>query len=543
MPPLDNTADILREVAAAIRAPDLDRAVRLAETALADGREHALLLNLRAWRLERDGLYLDALADLKHARALSPRDVPTLNALGLCLARLDRMGEAVEAFEAAVAADPNFAPAHFNRGWASEAIGDLDQARSSLEAAHALNPNDPTPLAHLASLAARRADWTSARALAERALAGDPNQPTAGLAMASVELAARSLDAAEQRLRGLIALDHLSPIDRALAKGLLGDVLDARYRPAEAFAAFTAANETLRPLYSDRFGGSVAESMPAVLGWLTAYFEQAPARGSARPPSRQPSPAAGHVFLVGFPRSGTTLAERVLAAHPDLVAWDERETLTEAVRDFMGGPAGLDRLAGANDETLADYRADYWRRVAATGAQVAGKTALDKLPLNTMKLPLIARLFPEARILFALRDPRDVVLSCFRQRFHMNASMYEFLTLVGAARFYDGVMRLADLYRAKLSIDPYTYRYEDLIDDFDGQTRALCDAIGLPWRAEMREFAATLDERSTATPSAIQVARGLYREGAGQWRRYRDQLAPVLPILAPWAERFGYAAD
>jgi tetratricopeptide (TPR) repeat protein len=536
---LENTADILREVAAAIRAPDLDRAVRLAETALAEGREHALLLNLRAYRLERDGRYLDALADLKQARALSPRDVPTLNALGLCLARLDRTAEAVEAFEAAIAVDPDFAPAHFNRGWASEALGDLDQARASLERAQVLNPNDPTPLAHLASLAARRADWAGARSFAERSLAGDPNQPTASLAMASVELAARSNDAAERRLRGLLTREGLSPIERALAQGLLGDALDAEARPAGAFAEFAAANETLRRLYADRFAGPGVEHASDMLAWLIGYFEKAAERQS--PPSPFPSPAAGHVFLVGFPRSGTTLLERVLAAHPDVVAWDERETLTEAVRDFMANPRGLDRLASASDKLLADYRADYWRRVAAGGVDVAGKVALDKLPLNTMKLPLIARLFPDAKILFALRDPRDVVLSCFRQRFRMNASMYEFLTLDGAARFYDGVMRLAALCRAKLSLEVHTHRYEDLVEDFDGQTRAICDFIGLPWRAEMRDFAATLDERSTATPSSTQVARGLYREGIGQWRRYRDQLAPVLPILAPWVAKFGYS--
>jgi tetratricopeptide (TPR) repeat protein len=540
---LDNTADILREVAAAIRASDLDRAVRLAETALADGREHPLLLNLRAYRLEQDGRFLDALADLKHARALAPRDVPTLNALGLCLARLDRMGEAVEAFEAAVTADPNFAPAHFNHGWASEAAGELDKARRSLETAHALIPGEAAPLAHLASLAARRADWAGARSLAGQALAIDPNQHTAGLAMASVELAAGARGDAEDRLRGLIDGGRLSPIDRALAQGLLGDVLDAADRPGEAFAAFAASNETLRPLYASRFGGPDAESVPATLAWLTTYYEQGPARGPVHPAASQPSPAAGHVFLVGFPRSGTTLLERVLGAHPDVVAWDERETLVEAARDFLSGPAGLNRLAGAGEEMLAVYRADYWRRVAATGAQVAGKTALDKLPLNTMKLPLIARLFPRAKILFALRDPRDVVLSCFRQRFRMNASMYEFLDLEGAARFYDGVMRLAALYRAKLDIDPYTYRYEDLVEHFDGKTQDICAAIGLPWRAEMRDFAATLDERSTATPSSTQVSRGLYREGVGQWRRYRSQLEPILPILAPWVERFGYDPD
>jgi tetratricopeptide (TPR) repeat protein len=537
---LENTADILREVAAAIRAPDLERAVRLAETALAEGREHALLLNLRAYRLEQDGRYLDALADLKHARALSPRDVPTLNALGLCLARLDRTPEAVEAFEAAIGVDPNFAPAHFNRGWASETLGDLDQARRSLERAHALNPNDPAAPAHLASLAARRADWASARSLAEQSLATDPNQPTANLAMASVELAARSLDTAEPRLRGLLAREQLSPIDRALAHGLLGDVLDAGERPAEAFVEFAAANETLKHLYADRFAGPGVQSVSAMLAWLIAYFEKAPERGSPRSKPPPPSPAAGHVFLVGFPRSGTTLLERVLATHPGLVAWDERESLVEAVRDFMTNPAGLERLANADEHQLADYRADYWRRVAETGANVAGKVALDKLPLNTMKLPLIARLFPEAKILFALRDPRDVVLSCFRQRFRMNASMYEFLTLDGAARFYDGVMRLAGLYRAKLDLDVHEHRYEDLIEDFDGQTRAICGFLGLPWRAEMREFAATLEDRSTATPSSIQVARGLYREGVGQWRRFREDLEPVLPILGPWVERFGY---
>jgi hypothetical protein len=125
----------------------------------------------------------------------------------------------------------------------------------------------------------------------------------------------------------------------------------------------------------------------------------------------------------------------------------------------------------------------------------------------------------------------------------MNPSVYEFLTLEGAARFYDRVMRLADLYRASLSLDLHTHKYEDLVDDFDGQSRAICDFIGLPWQAAMRDFAATLDDRSTATPSSSQVARGLYREGVGQWRRCSDQLAPILPILAPWFARFDYPAD
>jgi len=368
-------------------------------------------------------------------------------------------------------------------------------------------------------------------------LATDPNQPTANLALASVELAAGSLDTAEPRLRGLLAREQLSPIDRALAHGLSA-TCSTRASGRPKLCRFAAANETLKHLYADRFAGPGSRAYRHA-GLADRLFRKAPERGSPRSKPPPPSPAAGHVFLVGFPRSGTTLLERVLATHPGLVAWDERESLVEAVRDFMANPAGLERLAKADEGQLANYRADYWRRVAETGANVAGKVALDKLPLNTMKLPLIARLFPEAKILFALRDPRDVVLSCFRQRFRMNGRCTNFLHWMAPPGSMMGDA-VGGLYRAKLDLDVHEHRYEDLIEDFDGQTRAICGFLGLPWRAEMREFAATLEDRSTATPSSIQVARGLYREGVGQWRRFREDLEPVLPILAPWAELFGY---
>jgi hypothetical protein len=164
---------------------------------------------------------------------------------------------------------------------------------------------------------------------------------------------------------------------------------------------------------------------------------------------------------------------------------------------------------------------------------------IDKLPLNSIKLPLIAKLFPEAKILFAVRDPRDAVLSCFRQRFRMNPSMFEFLTLDGAARFYAQVMRLSELYRDRFALTVFEHRYEDLVSDFEGRAQAVCDFIGVDWTPEMRRFADGGARRSVATPSATQVARGLY-DGAGQWRRYADQLAPVIPILQPWIDKFGY---
>ncbi len=525
----------------ALRAQDVERAADLAEAALRAGDAHALLLNLRAWRAERAGHYDAALVDLQRARRLAPRDVPTLNALGLCLANLQRLAEAVEAFEAAIACDPAFAPAHFNRGWASEELGELDRARSSFETAAKLNARDPTPVARLAELAARASDWTGARTLAERALAqgmqvGQPGQPFAVLALASADIAEGALDAARARLSPLIADPAVSPIDKARAHGLLGDIADHLGDSPAAFGEFTAANDTIRAVYAARFSGPGVQTVPDMLTWVSRYFESAPPsawRGAGG--SQAAAGVEGHVFLLGFPRSGTTLLERVLTVSPRVIASEERETLTEATMEFMRGPTALDRLAAISPADAERHRAIYWKRVREMGDDPAGRVFIDKLPLNTTKLPLVAKLFPDARILFALRDPRDVVLSCFRQRFRVNPSMFEFLTLEGAARFYAQVMQLSDLYRERFGLPVFEHRYEDLVRDFEGRARAVCDFIGVDWTPEMRRFAETGARRSVATPSATQVSRGLY-DGAGQWRRYADQLAPVIPILQPWIE-------
>ncbi len=528
----------LSSVMDALRAQDIERASDLADAALRAGAEHALLLNLRAWRAERAGRYDAALADLQRARRLAPQDIPTLNALGLCLANLQRPAEAIEAFEAAIAIDPTFAPAHFNRGWVSEEIGELDAARSSFEAAARLNPRDPTPQARLAGLAARASDWKAARALAERSLAVQAGQPNALLALAAADLAEGELATARARVRPLIDGETVSPIDKAQAHGLLGDIADRQGDPAGAFQEFTAANQALRVFYAPRFSGPGVQTVPAMLSWLFRYFEDAPS-AAWRGASASRSPAGGHVFLLGFPRSGTTLLERVLTVSPGVIASEERETLTEATAEFMRGPAALDRLAAISPAEADRHRALYWARVRQMGADPVGRVFIDKLPLNSIKLPLIAKLFPEAKILFALRDPRDVVLSCFRQRFRVNPSMYEFLTLEGAARFYAQVMRLSDLYRSRLALHVLEHRYEDLVSDFEGGARAVCAFIGVDWTPEMRGFADAGARRSVATPSATQVARGLY-DGAGQWRRYEEQLAPVMGILQPWIDRFGY---
>jgi hypothetical protein len=286
-----------------------------------------------------------------------------------------------------------------------------------------------------------------------------------------------------------------------------------------------------------RFARPDGDTMPEYLRRLRDHF----ARAAAWPPSPPAaSDAAGHVFLVGFPRSGTTLLEEALASHPLVVSTQERDGLADAVRSLMGTSQALNRLATLGERDAAQYRKLYWDRLRAHGIAPEGRVVVDKQPYNTINLPLVARLFPGAHVVFSLRDPRDVVLSCFRHQFRMNAGNWELTTIAGAAGLYDATMELADLYRQTLPLALHEVRFETLVAEPASELQRLCRFIGLPWDDAMTRMTDRAGRRAIVTPSAAQLVRGLNQDGVGAWRRYAQELAPVLPVLARWARRFGY---
>jgi Flp pilus assembly protein TadD len=524
-------------VFAAVRGNDIAAARRLSISALAAGFEHPLLLNLRAMDHEEAGRFQESLADLRRAHLLAPRDFGILNACGLCLGRLERNAEALQCFDQVLALAPDFGPGWFNRGWALERTGEKVKAAEAYARAAALNPENAHAWANLAFLEARRGDHAAARTFAEKALAAQPGHTTALLVLAELEMGEPTV--AEARLRALLD-GTLTPFDRGMALGQLGDVLDAQQRFADAFAAYTVGNLHFQDEARAQFEAPGQVTIPHVLGemidWAGALPPAAPGRAT-------PPPTAAHVFLLGFPRSGTTVIESALAAHPDIVTLEERNTFYAGVKDFLMDGASMRRLDQTSDRALAPYRDDYWSRVAEFGVAPNGRIFIDKNPLHTLKLPLIYRLFPDARLVFSIRDPRDVVLSCFRRRFTMNPSTYEFLDLQRTAAHYVEAMTLADLLRERQPMAEHQLVYERLVEDFRGETKAVCDFIGASWRDDLVNFAARAKRGEVASASSQQISRGLYSDGAGQWRRYRTQLSSILDTLAPWVERFGYAAD
>jgi Tfp pilus assembly protein PilF len=523
----------------ALAQGDIQRAATEAEAALGAGQEDPMILNLAAWLREETGDYAGAHRLLKRALALSPGDVMVLGAIGAVLRKENRLDEALAVLDQVVAAEPRHSAAWLERGFTLEALRAEPEAVASYSRALALDPNLAPALGKLADIAAKRGDRAAARSQAERALAIDPANPAATFALASMEIEGREGAQAAARLRTLLT-STLKPDDRTRALTLLGDALDRQDRYGEAFDAYDRAQSNFRAAYSAVLAPRPGRpSHRAFIEAIAAQVERSAPLSS--PPADPPvdGAAAGHVFLLGYPRSGTTLVENILASAPEVVALEERDTLADTDEVLVRNDGNMPDLDLLDPALLADLRVRYWARVRAMAGDVAGRVFVDMNPFNGIKLPIIARLFPGARILIMRRDPRDVVLSCYRINFTPSPATFAFSDLEETARHYDALMRLMELCRERLPLAVHEVWYHKLVSDFEPTVRALADFAGLRWTDDFHSFDRTARTRGVRTASAAQVRRGLY-DGGGRWRRYEDRLAPALPILAPWVERFGF---
>lgn len=534
---------LVRAAVQARQSGDLAKAVAIAGQAAHEKLAHPFLLRVQAESLAVAGRYSEAGQLLNRALALAPNDALTITDIGRVLVAENRVEEAIRAFEAAVTARPELAATWLELGSAREYMRDDGGALTAYEQARSLVPADAEAWAALATVTMRRGDVAKARSLAEEATRRRPDHPGAGLVLASADLDRGDTEGARARLEALLAGKLLDERQLQVALGRLGDALDRLGRTEEAFAAYTRMNEETVRLNAPRFDDSGRiESHLEFVRRLGRWFEGQDPAMWCEPvdPGQYASPVRRHVFLLGYPRSGNTLVQNILASLPGVRTLEERPTLDDSDRAFLREPGAIDQLTLLDPALAERQREAYWQRVRAELPDVDGQVFVDMAPLNGIKLPMIARLFPDAMIVLCRRDPRDVVLSCFRRHFRVNASTYEMTSLERAARHYDEVMRLVERHLEVLPLPVHVVEYATLVADFDATTRALAEFVGVPWTEAAREFSRTAAAREVRTVSAPQVRRGLF-DGTRQWERYREQMAPVLPMLEPWVRKFGYS--
>jgi tetratricopeptide (TPR) repeat protein len=491
--------------------------------------------------------------------------------------------DAVRHFQAALNQDPKNAGCHVNLGNVFQEDGETEKAEGHYRKALDLEPGLPAAhgglaallqaqgrlaesieharaalktapsaggFAKLASVLERAHRLEEAGEAAGAALALEPGHPDARLVLAKLHARRGEPAAAIEAYEALVAdlEDTASDTRRTLAARAQADLaalLEKAGDYGRAFALFEAANRLNRESEPEWTGQAAAYigRVAKVAGMIEGLAGQDWRPAVPEVANLAPAP----VFMVGFPRSGTTLLDQVLNAHSRVTVLEERTLIDRIIGEF-GQPEKslLPMVMGLDDRARARLRRRYWELLAReTGraGEVPGAEApllVDKLPLNTINLWLIHGIFPEAKIILSLRDPRDVALSCFTNLFKMGEGLAAFPTLENAAELYAAVMGLWLRYRSLLPLDHHVLRYEDLVGDLAGEARRLTAFLGLDWEDAVLNYREAAGQRYIVTPSYHQVVRPLYGSSIGRWRYYRDQMAAVEARLAAFVGEFGY---
>lgn len=488
--------------------------------------------------LRQLGKTTEARAAYDKAEALDPDFVGTYLNRGTLNAEEGNVAACVRDFQTVIRLRPDDPQGYVNLGQFQLAQGDFAEARDTYELGLEKRPNGPMLLLGLANALERLGDLDGALASAEKVLKQLPDLPGALRIWSSVKRRQGSAEEARDRLER-VSVAKLPPGGRRLIHGELAQVYDRLGDAADAFDHFVAQNDAAAEQLADS-PFDKASYMSQVVDLKEAFTaDWVHSWSQVDPDGLDPVPAP--VFLVGFPRSGTTLLDQFLDAHSATDVIEELPVLLpvrDAVAEAGGYPQGLASLSA---DQINDLRRLYLSELTKAGFDPAAKTVVNKLPLNIIHVGLIARVFPEARFILALRHPADAVLSCFMQDFQLNASMAHFLTLKDSAALYDAVMSLWRQYRDFLSLNVAEVRYEELIVDPQASLSDVMTLLELEWEEEQGDHVAHANARgSIRTPSYGQVTQPLYSRAADRWRRYETQLEGILPRLQPFVRDFGY---
>ena len=384
-----------------------------------------------------------------------------------------------------------------------------------------------------------------ARQYINRALDYAPKDVESLFLAATLDLREKKTEQARQRLLDLLEM-NLPPQHRAMITKELGRLHDKTGDYQTAFKLLNDANCGFESVYvQHKDEGGLEEYRTEIDSYtniITSSVKDWPVAGAK-------CEGLKIIFLVGFPRSGTTLTERILESHPDIIATHELPILPRIVRDIstiIKRPFSYpEDLISLNNDEIALLRNVYMQRMqeSLNTSIDKNKFLLDKLPLNIIHLGFISRVFYDSRILLALRDPRDVCLSCFMQTFTYNQAMRQYLDIEDTAKFYKSVMGLWLRYKKVLPINFIETRYEDIVQDFEQASRRILDFVGVNWNEAVLDFHSLSQDKPVFTPSYQGVTKPIYSSSVNKWMNYRENFKSVTPYLDEFIQEFGYTLD
>ena len=502
--------------AALLKQGRADEAADCCRTALALNPNDAEAHNTLGAALRTQGHLDEALVLHQKARDLAPQSPETHNNLGIVLQQLGRLDEALACWDRALAVQPNLYQVHYNRGGA---LADLDrptEALVSYDRALALRPDLAEASDNKAKLLTELGRFNEAVETLEKAISLAPRRIRSYYNLTQSRRMAPGdphLKAMEDLAQDMPALGLDEQIDLYFALGkAFGDIGDN----ARSFENLRRANALKRQktVYDE------AAALNEFERWRAAF----PPR-PMDPEEGWADPSAAAVFIVGMPRSGTTLVEQILASHPQVFAAGETDDLARALT-ALGRPDNPEAIASLSVDQLRQFADDYLRRIGASAP--AARRITNKAPDNFRFVGLIRLALPNARIIHLRRDPIDTCLSCFSKQF--TGELPYAYDLAELGRYHRGYQTLMAHWRrcapqnVMLDVD-----YEAIVADLEGQARRIVAHCGLDWDPRCLDF--HLTERPVRTASALQVRQPIYDRSVGRWRDFEPFLKPLIAAL------------
>ena len=468
------------------------------------------------------GSMTDAATCYRRALAIAPEFAEAHNNLGNALRELGHNDEAEQNYRQALAINDHLAEPHFNLGNSLRKRDQLAEAEQSYRRALAIKPHYLMALNNLGLCLKKQGRLEEAAACFETAIAIRPDFIQAYCNLAPL----KTYHAGDAELRELEAQQHQLPALPAAGRisywFALGKMREDVERYDDAFAAYAEGNR----LQHARFPPDEAREV-ALLQRLQSVFnarffaDRAELVGADRSP----------IFIVGMPRSGTSLIEQILSTHPGIHGAGE---LTE-LDDVVHSTVAADGDATAYPEAAAQLSMDDFRRLGETYIQRVWRRApqaqriTDKMPANFWHIGMIHLMLPQAKIIHAMRDPMDTCFSCYARLFEGNHLDFAY-DLGSIGRYY---VRYIELMRHWQRVLPHgsvlDLRYEDMVTDTEGQARRLLDYLGLPWDARCLDF--HQNRRIVRTASIAQVRKPIYHSSVARWKHFEAQLGPLWEIV------------
>ena len=528
-----------------------------------------------AWKvlgasLKQIGKINESLVASQKSVQLNPQDAEAHNNLGVLLKELGRLEEAEGSCRKAITLKPDLAEAHYNLGNTLKELGKLDDAEASYRKAIALKPDYAEAYNNLGNTLKELGKLDDTEASYKKAIALKPDYAEAYLNLcellekmnrideisfvirnasrktlekkadflyyeALTEFQKENYKTADELVKKININELLEKIQPAVLK-LQGDLYHYKKDYSAAFETYKSQNKHVKDSleYKKQDSENYFNKQREKLFQIEQLQQKKLYKSVIKPKWIQPT------FLIGFPRSGTTLLDTILRTHSNIDVVEEQPMVIK-MKASLGYVPTISMIENM-DNTAAEIASGFYLDELKKHIEVGkNQIIIDKLPLNILQLPLINQIFPEASFILALRHPLDCILSCWMQNFKLNPAMANMVELKRIVDFYDTAMSVLKLSKERYSLDIHRIRYEDLVLDFEENVTNLLTFLGLEWEEELINYQKTaLAREKIKTPSHSQVIKPIYKTASYRWKNYEKYLNPFKRQLEPWLRDYGY---